>query len=233
MKIVCLTPTYGMPKRILDNIFACFRAQEHANKFLFIYDDFGNVPQQAGSDYAALSTSYRAPSLPGKYNIMLELLKDVCPDWEAIAMMDSDDVYLPLHLSLADACLQHRQWAHPEQIVSAYYNPPRLENAAGRFHGALVIRRDLVEYLNGWADSLRATFDQEFLAACGQEGGAPGRPVKPTYVYRWQSTGTFHCSGIMGQADWYAKTQPTVQEAIGLLEPIADDETLRLMSAWG
>lgn len=233
MNIACLTPVYGMPKRMLENLLACFEHQMHPYRFLLFYDDLGNVEPQHGPNWHLESTDQRCSSLPGKYNFMLQMLEAVYPQWEAVAVMDCDDVYLPFHLRFAAELLKTHQAVYPDRILSAYFTPPRIEKTGGRFHGSLVVRRDLLEACGGWIESLRATFDQEMIELIKATAKSISIPPRPTYVYRWQSTDTFHCSGIMNDREWYAKTQPTTTERIGRLTPTFDDESTSLIRAWG
>jgi hypothetical protein len=53
----------------------------------------------------------------------------------------------------------------------------------------------------------------------------------PSYVFRWQSTGAPHCSGLMkspDNEDWYVRFQPATRGAVGEMVPEMDAETGRL-----
>ncbi|MDP6717960.1 MAG: hypothetical protein QGF59_04885 [Pirellulaceae bacterium] len=89
--------------------------------------------------------------------------------------------------------------------------PLNIESAAGRFHGSLAIRTDLVDQLGGWIDTRRVDFDQQQIAACQDLAGDPGRPdaeLPPSYIFRWGDTGESHCQGLMtgpANEDWYER----------------------------
>lgn len=263
MRILCLCPTYNHA-RLLCNAIACFAAQTHPDRFLLILDDAGQIAEQSGDRWRIVTVPTRYPSLPAKYNALLEIAQCGPPGpggsagWDAVAVWDDDDVYFPWHLSAAAAAFEANpqyQSAKPSIVHSSYrhtmvcracgattrdivdwqptacalcgsantYCQPIRERADGRFHGSLVIRREALERIGGWVQTRRADFDQQQLAATAAAGPVGDMlewspQQTPSYVYRWQTTGTTHCSGLMRSADnedWYDR-----HAAHGPLTPI-------------
>jgi len=229
MRIACLMPTYGRRAALLANSLACFESQTHQDRLLVIYDDLGTLKGCRANGALVISTPKRAQSVGAKYNTMVDLLLDRGIRFDAVAVWDDDDIYMPDYLASHAQALQSDLWSKPSQIISAYHQPPALESGAGRFHGSLAVRRDTAVKIP-WIETTRATFDQEHLAQLGKHAGAAGDPcqfAEPQYVYRWQTTGAGHCSGLMGREDWYERYQPDSREPIAELTPIFDSDTMR------
>ena len=235
MKLLVLTPTYGRSTQMLENLLYCFEAQSHHDKFLIIYDDMGNVEEQRGDQWCVKSVGIRHPSLPDKYHAMISMANEMkeCKNYEAVVIMDDDDVYLADYLRGHNAAFEVGQgnWSHPSQVWSTYTGSPELENAAGRFHGSLAIERSFFELgINGWRQNLRADFDQDIITRCGEIGHRAdpnGFTDAPQYVFRWADSGGHHCQACMKTPDdttWYEETAShrTNKTPIGKLEPRLD-----------
>jgi glycosyltransferase involved in cell wall biosynthesis len=232
MKFLCLMPTYGRRASMLANSIKCFQEQTHEEKTLLIYDDLGTLEEcSAIPDVYILSTAKRASSVGAKYNKLLEFAEGF--DADAVCVWDDDDIYLPRHLELHAIALQSFAWSKPSQIISAYHQPPQVENASGRFHGSIAAWLTAVDKVP-WIDTRRATFDQEYIAALSERFGPPGDPIRYgsiQYVYRWQTSGGGHCSGLMGSEDWYERYQPDSREPIAEIVPEFDADTQRFYEA--
>jgi hypothetical protein len=243
MRILCLCPTYGRP-RLVANALACFLAQDYPTdkRKLLILDDLGQLPSEDGKDWELISTRERFPSLPAKYNAMLvaEGFPDSFP-WDAVAVWDDDDIYLPWHLPSAAAALGTGsvRSCKPSQIWSLHRpfgaeGPgPWLEPGAGRFHCSLVIASWTLRELGGWIQTRRADFDQQQIKATAPAVDMlPHCPERcPGFVYRWASTNAAHCSALMrspDNEDWYDRYWPRDATPVGRLLPGFDDETLRV-----
>lgn len=241
MKLVCLCPTYGRPQELLENSLACFLHQDYsaADRRLIMLDDLGNVAEQQGDGWEVHSTPERFPSLPHKYARLLELAGD---DWDAAIVWDDDDIYLPWHLSAHAAALEDHEWSHPSLVYSlcgAKDGVPVIEPAAGRFHGAMAVRRDALERVGGWlgvmlaGEERRADFDQRLLGALSgsEPGGDPLTQVPvPSYVYGWGRSR--HCSGQMSHAadmSWYSRHAGQAASRIQILKPLFDATTELLL----
>lgn len=123
MRILCLCPTYNHAS-LLPNTLACFEAQTYKNRYLLILDDAGQIMPQSGDRWRIESVPARYPSLPAKYSVMLAIAGD---DWDAIAVWDDDDVYLPWHLAAAAEAISAgparatgSASAKPATILSSY-----------------------------------------------------------------------------------------------------------------
>jgi len=212
MNIACLMPTYGR-RHLVENAVACFLAQDHPaeNRRLLILDDLGDLRGE-GLGWRIWSAN-RYPTLTAKYRTMAAILAERWPAWEAIALMDDDDVYGPHWLSSHAEALAGRGWSYPARVWSLYGTAPgdrpALEDSGGRFWASAAIRRDLFQTSGGFQEIARMTFDQEHLARWRSFGGEPGRPdatCTPQYVYGWGRSN--HVSSRMGRPDWYERHLP-------------------------
>jgi len=228
---VCLCPTYGRPA-MPANALQLFIDQDLRlgdTAILEIFDDAGQIANQAGQlphnrAYRVISQADWIP-LPRKYNALLELLGGIDDRPETVYVVwDDDDVYLPGHLVAIAESLEANpaaRWAHPSIVYSTYdertppliphHEAPRIEKAAGRFHGALAICGDLLAELGGWPDTDLATYDQQQLHRLQRypcANTAAGR--FPPYCYRWQDTHKWHCSGSIDAEGRYR--QPPIQD---------------------
>jgi hypothetical protein len=229
MKIAALMPTYGRP-RLVANALACFLAQDCPvdKRRLLILDDADQIVPQSGADWQIWSTAKKFPSLPAKYAFLV----DRANEWgaDAYCVWDDDDIYLPWHLSAHAQTLSTAGWSHPEKVWSLYTGSLMLESAAGRFHGALAVRRDFAEQVGYWGTSTRCDYDQQIMGRLSHLSppGHPDSDLLPSYVYRWGSTGADHCSGRCRCPDdetWYTETPITEPGRIEELMPRMDAET--------
>ncbi len=251
MRMICLCPTYGRPRQVLENSLACFLSQDYSGpSMLWILDDGNTVVAQHGkqgqAEWAVVQGGWRRDSLPRKYNEMVTWSFLGKPTWGqkdvGYVVWDDDDLYLPWHLSSYAAALQSSQWVHPETVLSTYDGLHR-ESAAGRFHGSLAIRGDLLSRLGGWVPTRRADFDQQQISQCARVGGPPGRPIAadgiPSYVFRWADSGASHCQGLMSSPDnidWYDRVKRNHYPddgAIGELVPQFDAAAKRIYQQLG
>lgn len=236
MHIACLMPTYGRRASLLNNSIACFCHQSYGNRSLWIYDDLGTLIG-ARCDMPGvyiLARTNRSHDIGSKYNELVDHMRNVCGDSvDAFAVWDDDDVYGPDYLFSHALAIEHIDWSKPSRIVSAYHSPPMEEPGDGRFHGSIVVRASAVKR-TPWVETRRATFDQEYIAALSKNHGPPADPCvngPPQYVYRWQTSGGGHCSGLMGSDDWYEKYQPDSREPINELKAEFDDNTRTILQS--
>lgn len=235
--ILCLAPTYGRRQGLLNNMLACFASQTHADKTLLIYDDLGTLNQTTCDvpNVHIMSTPHRSQSIGRKYNVMVDFAIVMGIDFDAVAVLDDDDRYFCSWLKHHAETLKSHRWSKPSSIWSAYHNPPALENASGRFHGSIAVSRELLVEVNGWIETQRATFDQEFLQLLSSKC-PPGDTLNAgpaSYCYRWQTSQAGHCSGLMGDSDWYQKYQPDSREPIDRLWPEFDADSIRIAKHCG
>lgn len=227
MHLTCLCPTYRRP-RCLANVLACFLAQDHADKSLIIVDDGGQFESQSGEGWGLIATSPRFDSLPAKFNHLLSLASGA----DAVVVWEDDDVYLPWHLSAHAEALQRSAWSKPSRVWSNYGTAGTaiaIEPAAGRFHGSLAMRRDLIERAGGWVQTAELTFDQQLMQRLHDLAGQPADPAAervPSYVYRW---GNPYYHGSAFGDGWYDTCGAAGDgRFVGLLQPEMDSETERI-----
>jgi hypothetical protein len=237
MKIAALMPTYGRP-RLVANALACFLAQDcpRDDCRLLVLDDANQIAPQLGDNWEVWSTVKKFPILPAKYCFLV----DRANEWgaNAYSVWDDDDIYLPWHLSSHVRALSLAGWSHPEKVWSLYTGSLALESAAGRFHGALAVRRDFADHVGYWGNSTRCDFDQQILGRLSHLS-LPGHPDcdhPPSYVYRWGSTHADHCSGRCrgpNDATWYTQTPITEAGQVKRLVPQIDAETTAIYRLFG
>lgn len=250
MKFICLCPTFGRPSMVA-NAVQLFLDQ----KLLFgdtarleIFDDAGQISDQHRQ--ASHFSSWRVISqpdwipLPSKYNAHLQILGGIHDDPDTVYVCwDDDDVYSPGHLQgIAEVLTDspEARWAHPRFVYSTYDDrrpvripadePPRIERSTGRFHGALAVRGDLLAQIGGWPQTELATYDQQMLQRLSAFSCADTLAHRhPTYCYRWQDTGKWHCSGSIDEQGRYRK--PPIQEPgrVEELHPRYDESTQQIL----
>lgn len=221
MTLCVLIPTYGRTATLIANALACFEAQTYVDAYAFVLDDEPWWHEQEGRRWSLVRAAERAPDLGSKYNWMVRHARAHWHDWtgerrrpDGYVVWDDDDLYLPWHLSCVAEALSTRMWAHPGAVWSTYAGSPQIEQATGRFHGALAVRDAAAE----WVETRRATFDQEMLAKLQARYGTPGRPDDygpPSYVFRWADTGSHHVQGYMragSDETWYDTYAAAIRE---------------------
>lgn len=219
MKITCLCPTYGRRQELLNNCLACFADQDYHNATLVLHDDLGTLANTKIDcpNVVVMSTTKRSSSVAQKFN---EIIGHVSPG-QGLVVWDDDDIYLPQYISSHVAALHRYQWSKPSRIISAYHSPPQEEDAAGRFHGSIALRASFLNQVGGWIDTTRGTYDQEMLHLLERNAisGDPLQFAPPQYIYRWQTSQSGHCSGLMNHEDWYERYKPDSYEPIDKLWP--------------
>ena len=242
MRFLCLCPTNARPQ-LVANALACFEAQDYPAELrrLLIYDDAGQLANSSGPTWDVISTAERFPSLTAKYNAMLDATSR---PYDAVALMDDDDIYGPQWLSSHAQALETARWSHPRNVWSLYRpiaksdTEPGQEPSGGRFWAAAAVRCESLLELGGFAEITRPTFDQEHLKLWETAGGKPARPddfTAPQYVYGW-GRAPRHVSLEMGDwAGWYENYEAQLQAAplaVPLtLESRMDDQTRAIYAA--
>lgn len=232
LSVACLCPTYKRP-RLLENAIACFEAQDYPGpKRLFILDDAGQIQPQSGDEWELHATPTRFPSLPAKYNALLAM----AAGYDAIAVWEDDDIYLPHHLSVSLAGLHERPWSKPSQVITIVPTP-KIEDAAGRFHASLVMRADLLRGLGGWPATRRMDFDLQLIARLHRLSPPfdPSQLAPPSYVFRWASTRSYHGQAYSRGPDdegWWERIPAVLEvaEPVGQIVPRFDAETHTALS---
>lgn len=222
MHFLCLCAIYNHSQHWTENLVQCFLDQTHRDATLLLIDDrpydlslqmhgFPAYLRDAGVEYLYLPE--RQPTLMQKYDAgvrhydnMFRGLVTSSSHWDAICVLDDDDVYLPNFLKHhAEVLKSGARWSYPEKVFSTFGQALRTEDAGGRFWASAAYSRSLFTEVGGFGDSARADFDQNMLSSA-RALAEPGRQTIPQYVYNWEVTQDSHVSGLMtGQADtsWY------------------------------
>jgi hypothetical protein len=171
---------------------------------MIILDDAGELQNQTGEGWQIISISRRFRSLPEKFNAIAGLARG-----QILVVWEDDDIYLPHHISSHVAAMKGHLWSKPSKVLSDYTGQIEEEDATGRFHCSLAFTRQAFENARGWPVTLRGDFDQQLIARlCGL--GSAGNPCavnRPSYIFRWRSTGAYHGQALMqGPEDetWYS-----------------------------
>ncbi len=215
MKVACICPTRGRPQ-LVENLLACFLSQDYPAKDcrLFILEDdsrqlLEGTYHNGDHSWTVISKPYWIPSLPQKYNLLLEAVADYQPD--AVIVMEDDDIYLPHHLTCSVTCLSAHAWCHPTKVWSTYSAKPTVETRDSKFHASLGFRYQAITQLGGWQETDQANFDQLLMNKLQNVYGPAGDPVsecEPSYVFRWLDTGFAHGQFYMNGPDdtgWYER----------------------------
>jgi glycosyltransferase involved in cell wall biosynthesis len=211
IRFLCLCPTYNRPKKLIDETIENFKKQKHTNAFLLIYDDLGSHEQIVESNYALITNKMREPGLIKKYDKMLQIAKNLT-EFNALAIWDDDDIYLPNHLYNHNIILQNHGLSYPSKVWSTYTGKREIEESGGRFWASLAVKYDDFLKLGGFIQTDRADFDQQSLGHW-RKNTSCGDPCKigdPTYVFRWSDTGCYHSQFQMKTPDdteWYQRLE--------------------------
>lgn len=193
MNIACLCATFGRPKLVANQI-ATFLGQSYpADKRRLLILDDGDQISGEGEGWRIVSSVSRFSTLPDKYAAMLSMLDLWWPEWEAVTIMDDDDVYGPDWLQSHADALKSAAWSHPKNILTSYGvniakgTPPNFEPSGGRFWSAAAVTRPLLKITGGFYSNPSTAFDQDYLAKWLQHGGEPGDASKngAQFCYGW------------------------------------------------
>jgi hypothetical protein len=237
MKIVGICPTFRQPT-LVANVLACWLAQDYpaADRHLLICDDAGTFSNQEGDGWSLISADNRFSSLPAKYNFLQSIARQrYTPD--ALAVIESDDIYLPGYVSAVATQLEQHELCKPSHVLSDYTGRIEQEFAHGRFHSTLAFRRELIERVGGWPETPRADFDQQLMSKLFGAVKSVGDPGVGQFVYSWH-TGAAHCQSTMRSPDdesWYDRGEEAYAKVpfVGKLEPKFDLRTERIFQQLG
>jgi len=234
-RLACLCPTYKRPN-FLASAAACFDRQTYPSylRRLFILDDAGQHKDESTPTIRIYVHSKRYPSLPIKYNKLVELATD---EWspDAFVVWEDDDAFLPWHLqSIADAIALGGEYLISRTIHTTSHQPigkTLIERSDGRFHSSWAFTADLLDRIGGYPDASRLDFDQQLGSMLRNEAGErtyysheQGPP--PSYVYRWGNN-IYHGSqrGEEGFKKLWDDLDNIPAPYIGRLVPNMDKET--------
>ena len=169
-------------------------------------DDGGQFDQQSGDRWTLHSLRTRFRTLGEKRNATAALAS---PDTTIYAVWDSDDAFLPHHLSsIVSAILTVGEFAHVYTIPSMVYtmtNIIRLQPNTNLYHSSWGFTRSLFDHVHGYPffDSgqdqyLRLRFESTPTAVLIDPLTLDPRPF---YVYRWHDRAdSFHVSDCGGES---------------------------------
>jgi hypothetical protein len=250
MFIVALCPTWRHPELMAASL-AMWQAQDYPadKRFLVIVDDGGTFDSQrereAGEpdNWALVSSHERFPSLPAKYDYLLELaLHTFAPQADAVAVWEDDDIYFRGYLSAHASALGRERLSKPTQVLTDHRaSVPKvlaMISARGCFHSSMAFRRDLIEEVGGWPKTDRADFDLQHIARLSKASGAVADPwdcipadrstwPRCQFVYCWH-TGAAHAQWAMRHrpegTEWYKLAEQIYAQVphIGTLRPQTD-----------
>lgn len=224
MKFLCLCPVYGTPPHLIEESIQCFLDQKHPDKKLILYDDYGILPNIEHPDIYTIITTIREKNLSHKYNVMCHAIQE----YDAVAIWDVDDLYLPNHLSEHNKVLQEHSCSYPKEVWSTYTGSPQKEIAGGRFWASCAVRRSVIQEI-GFVDSKQANFDQQNLSRFMSYGVGT---TSCTYVFRWADTDHTHGQGGMkspSDTTWYDNYVPFHKNLITSITPQYRDKTKRIV----
>jgi hypothetical protein len=169
---------------------------------LIILDDAGQYKSQEGDRWRLISLKRRFRKLGRKRNAAVALAGD---RFDAYAVWDDDDFYLPWALSASVRALEEAPWSRPSVILLEDGHASgrlRQHAAGGAYHAAWAYRREAFEAVKGYP-SMNNGEDRGFARRLEKAGIAEADPVslgfRPFFVARFNS-GTPHlsCSGPWG-----------------------------------
>jgi len=86
----------------------------------------------------------RYPNLMAKYTAGIEFAAAKGIEWDAVCVMDDDDIYLPRFLDMHSFWLHaDRGFSYPKTVFSTYGEALRTEETGGRFWASAPNRRDV------------------------------------------------------------------------------------------
>ena len=214
MKLLCITPTYGRSKELLQNSLACFYSQTYTNAVQVYFDDTFDGEKIRGDGFVFIQTGERVASLSAKHDLAVLYGEQEFGSVDGIVIWDDDDIYLPNHLEYIANTLQEGDfysYSSEVYVDSKDITKPHIEETGNsRFHANYAFSRDLYSKAK-WGHTLRSDFDLQMIHRLKTNGTGRDRSNlgRPTYVYRWGGSQAHHGSGISTGPDdkeWYFKS---------------------------
>jgi glycosyltransferase involved in cell wall biosynthesis len=237
--VSCVCPTYCRPPEVLANAIACFEYQDYPNRELVILDDAGQYEQQAGDRWHLHSLQKRFRTLGEKRNASIGLTDPAC---ELIAVWDSDDVYLPHHLSAAVAAFvtsgENHAYTIPTRLFTYDAHGPRPKDNQYLFHGSWCFTRALFKAVSGYTFE-QSGQDADLLARFKQIGAARLDPIqydaRVSYGYRWHDRpDSFHVSDFGGRGNGLYEAFASLPKPwIGKAAPKLERDWIAIASSCG
>lgn len=198
MKIAAVCCTYQRPEQ-LGHLVQCFLQQDYPpeKRELVILDDAGQYDNQQGDGWRLISVPHRYPTLGQKRNAAAALVSE---DFEALAVWDDDDLYLPWALRACVAALRLAPWSRPSLVLHPQQDGwLRQHQTGGLFHGGWAYARRVFQQARGYPAQNNGE-DQAFARRLERAGVQQADPIglglKPFYIYPWAAGGGWHLSGM-------------------------------------
>lgn len=217
---------------------------------LFVLDDAQQFDEQSHETWELLVAPERFQSLPSKLNALVRIAK--AAGFDAVALWEDDDVYLPHHLAYHAAQLEQFRWSIPrKKYVDCHRRPGvkpqdlqlldlRCETRDSPWcHGSWAFSIDLWEQVGGYDETKTAGFDLDFARRCEDAAGTPGDYTnvmlcqEPQYCYRWGSFGYPNGTALEGNYYESAKRTGDGERVRGEVEPEFDVGTKRIRELLG
>ena len=235
MKLLCITPTYGRSKELLQNSLACFYSQTYTNAVQVYVDDTFDGEKIRGDGFVFIQTGNRARSLSAKYDLAVLYGEQEFGSVDGIVVWDDDDIYLPNHLeNIANTLQEGDFYSYSSEVyVDSNTIKPRIEKTENcRFHANYAFSKNLYNKTK-WGHTLRADFDLQMIHRLKTNGTGKDRSNlgSPTYIYRWAGSQAHHGSGVSTGPDdkeWYFKTPIKRDSPIKDLKAKYDINTLNV-----
>jgi len=236
MNIIALCPTFRHPD-LLANSIAMWERQDYPadKRFLIILDDGGNFNYQEGPNWVIIPSAHRLPSLPIKYNAMLDIAKISEKECDAYLVWEDDDIYLKNYVSQHAETLKLHELSKPERVMTDCGPDQTLkeEGSGGRFHSTLGFRKELIERVGGWPLTKRADFDLQFIDILQRTAKSIGEwkdVGQIPFVYCWH-TGAAHGQWTMKNPEdetWYDRADEVYKDrrVIGTINPSLNPRTI-------
>jgi hypothetical protein len=192
-KVSCFCCTYGRPHLLEEAIESFLRQDYQGEKELVILNDFaGHTLVFEHPEVTIINLTERIMPLGRKFNLAGRYcLGDILMPWE------DDDIYLPWRLSLSVALMQdglfhtNQAWIENESHLLSY--------SENLYQCNLAIAKPVWDKVGGYLEEDVSAIDLALYRALG--GHKISQQLERNqlfYIYRWQSSGSFHASDLGG-----------------------------------
>jgi hypothetical protein len=197
--ISCYCATYGRPKELIENSIQCFLDQDYTGpKELVILNDcqyqkyFLDHPE-----VRIVNLSEKIQLLGVKFNETIKLCK-----YDLLATWEDDDIFLKHRLSYCVNRLKNDKVFHTyncliekkPQIIQPYY---------AYCHSTHLIDKNLFYEISGYDELDIGHIDIKLMNKITKKVGYYTQQIVNIqdrfYIYRWNTSGSYHASAVSGQ----------------------------------
>lgn len=245
MKFLALAAVYNHGQQWIETLVQSMIDQDHDDDItMMVIDDrihgFGqfcartkrSIHNGHKRDVRICPMKERASNLLAKYAHGLNEAAFFAHDFDAVCVIDDDDIYLTDHISQHAKVLQTHPWSYPDKVFSTFGHRFNVEGSGGRFWASSAYRRTALDAIGGYAnpveDTLHPAFDQLFLHRMQTTHGEAGHQEDPTYIYMWDMTSDNHSSGHIEDGLWKYQEIPE-SPATGPLVPRYSAKALEVL----